>query len=172
MKFLVTGNLEETTGRRELRHGDVGKDTVIIDGDSARSTLEASDSSQVRSAERGEGVSIKPEGSVDSCEGRDTDRRHVSECHVSGPHEIGKLDNEELSIAGDVNGGCDISDLSAECRETSVVTDLNNVCSIQVDTVEGVQEGIQNCEGRAGTDILCKVKVRESREGLEENGSG
>lgn len=158
----VVGNLESTTNRLEQRHGDVGEVWVSNESQSTLSVSSVTDGCQVWCTETGEVVLVETEGTVDNGQRWNADSWDVTEGHVGGPDEVREADIQALSVRINVEKGGNIADLSAKGLETVVVVDVQSINSVQVNTIESVQEGVGDGNTACGADRLGEGETGES----------
>lgn len=125
----VVGKLEATTDSGQLRHRDVSQTIVADKGEGA------TDVGQVWCREAFEAVGVESERAVDGGERWDRHLGAVSEGHVEGPLQVGKL-GVEVSVGAEFQRLGDVAELHVDRLEEWVVGHVEAVNNLEVDTVE------------------------------------
>ncbi|PSD90326.1 hypothetical protein C7G64_18965, partial [Acinetobacter baumannii] len=99
---------------------------------------------QVGGAEGGEVVGVEADGAVDGLKRLSREAGNVGDGHVGGPDQVRHADAQILAVGVDVEQGREVVQLSGEVGETVVVVDIHRVQAVDVDTLEGAQEGVGN----------------------------
>lgn len=86
----VVGNLVCSSNALQSRECDVGKLAVSNNGQTSYTSCEVSNGGQIWCGNAVHVVSVKSEGSVDGCQGRNLNARDVSEGHVGSPDQVGE----------------------------------------------------------------------------------
>ena len=126
----------------EKRQGDVGERWVGNKCQTSNIGSCVTNRGQVWCYNFSKVVLVEAEGSVHRGQGRDADRRDVSECHVGSPNKVREGDIQEFAVGVNVERLSDVRNLSAECLETIVIVDVQCSHCRQVDTVKSAQEGV------------------------------
>ena len=108
----------------------------------------SSDGCQVRSGETLEVASVESDGSTDLAQRWDRDAGSVFEGGIACDFEVRQAHFEGLSIG--INGQFvrNVANLTVEFHETVVIVDIERANAGDVDTIEVLEEGVLDEDGR------------------------
>lgn len=168
----VVGNLVSASNGLEVGNRDVLERRVGDEGQASKSSSGVSNRGQVWSGKAVEVVLVEDQRSVHGGQRWDANGRNIAESGIVGPHEVRELDLQILTVGCDVEDVRDAANLGAELGETAVVVDVQGANGLQVDTIEGGQEGV--LDGYAGgvRDELREGQFTQGGESVPEDGGG
>lgn len=143
----VVGNLDSSTDLLEDGDGDVGEGVILINGKTTAANISNTDGGQVWCRNGGQETLNNSQRSSHGVQGWEGDALDLSESQVGGFLKVGELNIQLLAVGINVQKAGDVDNLGAESLQAVVVVDVNGSSGLQVNTIEGAQEGVADLEG-------------------------
>lgn len=161
----AVGNEKTTTDSLELWHGDVAELAVTDESDITTNL------GQVWCHDGAHVGAVDTEGGVDRLEGWNAELGDVANGHVVCPLKVWERKLEVWSVVVDDQSGGDVTNLSGDGAEESIVGDLEESDLVEVDAVEGGESSIGDEDAVSLAQWSREGELLKSVEGSPLNGT-